>query len=296
MTFTGVLAPIPTPFNETGACDADRLRRALTRWMATPLAGVVVLGTSGEAHLVDDDEADRVVGVARECVPADRAFIVGAGRESTACTIRAVARAARLGADAVLVRTPGAFRNQMTDEALTAHYTAVADAATVPVLLYNFPALTGVCLSAGAVARLATHPNIVGIKDSSGDVAQIAAFAAAASDSFTVLSGSGSTFDAAVSCGAGGGILALACVLPAACVELFGLARAGEGEAARMLQARLLSVARLIGAQYGIPGLKAAACLAGYDVGVPRLPLAPAPPEAVGAIAEALRAFQTSAV
>ena len=294
MQLTGVFAPIPTPFDAAGRCDTKSLGRALAKWTASRLAGFVVLGTSGEAPLVEDDEADRVVGAARDAIPRDRAFIVGAGRESTHATVRAVKRAGTLGADAVLVRTPGMFKNQMTDAAFVAHYTAVADASPVPVLLYNFPALTGVSLSPAAVSQLARHANIVGIKDSSGDVNQIAAFVAAAEGPFSMLAGSGSTFHAAMSAGASGGILALACVLPEACVRLFELARARNDAAAEALQQRLLPIARLIGAVYGIPGLKAAVTLAGYEVGVPRLPLSPAPPVAVEALREALAVFEAS--
>jgi 4-hydroxy-2-oxoglutarate aldolase len=291
MDLRGVFAPIPTPFDDVGRCDARRLRRALAKWVAGPLTGFVLLGTSGEAALVDDTEADRMIGVARDAIPANRPFIVGAGRESTRSTVRAATRAGRLGADAVLVRTPSVFKNQMTDDALVGHYLAVADVSPVPVLLYNFPALTGIRLSADAVSRLAAHANIVGIKDSSGDTTQLASFVTARANDFVVLSGSGSTFHAALSLGADGGILALACVLPEACVRLFALVRAGEDAAARALQTRLLRMATLVGAAHGIPGLKAAVNLAGYDVGLPRLPLVPAPATTVDAIREALAAF-----
>src|SRR6476659_6880830 len=103
MQLTGVLTPIPTPFDDRGDVDGARLRSSLTRWMATPLAGVVVLGSNGEAALLDEDESDRVVSIAREVVPPGRPFIVGTGRESTRAAIDATTRAAALGADAVLV-------------------------------------------------------------------------------------------------------------------------------------------------------------------------------------------------
>ena len=291
MNLTGVFAPIPTPFDRADRLDTTRLRRALTKWLEHPLTGFVVLGTSGEAVLMDDDEAARAIATARETIPAGRPLIVGTGRESTRSAVRAAKRAASLGADAVLVRTPSFFKNQMTDEALVGHYTSVADASPVPVLLYNFPALTGVSLESAAVSQLARHPNIVGIKDSSGDVLQVSDFVASAPDDFSVLSGSGSTFHTAVSMGAAGGILALACVLPDACVRLFELARTGQHHEARALQQQLLPVAKLLGSTYGVPGLKAALHIAGYDVGLPRRPLPPAPEAAVEELREALCAL-----
>src|SRR5215831_6370327 len=164
MGLSGVFAPLPTPFDDAGAIDTARLRAAIGRWIAQPLTGFVVLGSNGEAVLLDEDEADRVIAAARESVPPGRPLIIGAGRESTQATVRAVRRAAELGADYVLVRTPGFFKSQMTTEAFVRHYSIVADASPVPVLLYNFTALTGVNLLPAAVSRLAPHPNIVGMK------------------------------------------------------------------------------------------------------------------------------------
>jgi 4-hydroxy-2-oxoglutarate aldolase len=292
MNLSGVFAPVPTPFDRADRLDVKRLSRALERWLASPLAGIVVLGSTGEAPLLDDAEADRVVGAARDVVPAGRTFIVGTGRESTKSAARAARRAGALGADAVLVRTPSFFKAQMTSEALIGHYVEVADASPVPVLLYQFPSLTGVTIEPDAVARLASHPNIVGMKDSSGDVLQISDFVASCREEFSVLSGSASTFYTAVCMGAIGGILALSCVLPDACVRLYELARAGRHDEGRALQQRLLPIAKLVGSVYGVPGLKAAVQLAGIDIGLPRRPLPPAADEVVDAIREELAAFE----
>src|SRR5919106_1539538 len=173
MILAGIFAPIPTPFDERDEVDCGRLRAALARWIARPLTGFVVLGSNGEAGLMDDFESDRVIVTAREAVPAGRPLIVGTGRESTRAAVRAARRAAEHGADAVLVRTPAFFKTQMTSDAFVRHYTAVADASPVPVLLYNFTALTGVDLLPAAVSRLAMHPNIIGMKESGGDVGRI---------------------------------------------------------------------------------------------------------------------------
>jgi 4-hydroxy-2-oxoglutarate aldolase len=292
MKLAGVLAPVPTPFDEQDRVDTQRLKAALAKWVARPLDGFVVLGSNGEAVLMDDFEADRLVAAAREAVPRDRLFIVGTGRESTQAAVRASKRAAEHGADAVLVRTPGFFKNQMTTEAFVGHYMAVADESPVPVLLYNFTALTGVNLLPAAVARLAAHPNIAGMKESGGDVAQIADLVSMTPDRFKVLAGSTSTFYAALCVGAAGGILALGCAVPDACRRLFDLAQAGNHAEALELQRQLVPLARLLGPTYGVPGLKAALNLLGYDVGFPRPPLSPVPDSAFPALRDALARFE----
>jgi 4-hydroxy-2-oxoglutarate aldolase len=292
MKLAGVFAPVPTPFDEADCLDTFRLRAALTRLAARPLTGFVVLGSNGEAVLMDEFESDRAIVAAREAVPRDKTFIVGTGRESTQAAVHASKRAAEHGADAVLVRTPGFFKGQMTTDAFVRHYTAVADASPVPVLLYNFTALTGVNLLPAAVSRLATHPNIVGMKESGGDVAQIADLVSGTPDDFNVLAGTTGTFYAALAVGAVGGILALGCVVPDACVRLFDLARTGRHREAVVLQRQLMPLARLLGSTYGVPGLKAALMLQGIDVGVPRAPLSPVPESALPLLRDALAQFE----
>lgn len=292
MNLAGVLAPIPTPFDHEHRVDPARLRAALARWLKTPLAGLVVLGSTGEAVLLDEDESDRVIAAARETIPAGRPLLIGTGRESTQAAVRATRRAADLGADAVLVRTPGFYKRQMTGDAFVGHYTAVADASPVPVLLYNFTALTGVNLLPAAVSRLAAHPNIIGMKESGGDILQITDLVAGTPDEFAVFAGSASTFYAALSVGAAGGILALACILPDACVRLYRLTREGRHDEARALQHQLMPLATLLGSAYGVPGVKAALNLVGCDVGPPRPPHAPLPEAALDTLRQVLARFE----
>jgi dihydrodipicolinate synthase/N-acetylneuraminate lyase len=292
MTFSGVLAPIPTPFDDRDRIDTARLKKALAKWVARPLAGFVVLGSNGEAALLDDFESDQVIVAAREAIPKEKHFIVGTGRESTQAAIKATRRAAEHGADAVLVRTPGFFKSQMTNDVFVRHYTAVADASPVPVLLYNFTAVTGVNLLPAAVAKLAPHPNIIGMKESGGDIAQVADLVAVTPNDFQVLAGSAPTFYAALCVGAVGGILALGCAAPDACAQLYELTRAGRHAEALTLQRRLVPLARLLGATHGVPGLKAALNLLGYNVGEPRPPLVPVADSVIPALREALAQFE----
>jgi 4-hydroxy-2-oxoglutarate aldolase len=283
--FDGVFTPITTPFRASdGAFDDEAMRANVARWMATPLTGLVVLGSNGEAPQLDDDEADRVVSTVRACMPQGRPMLVGTGRESTRATIAATRRAASAGADAVLVRTPSFFKAQMTGDVLERHYREVADAATVPVLLYNVTMFTGVMLPADSVARLAEHPNIVGMKESGSDIAHIADCIARTPADFTMLAGSATTYFHALCAGCDGGVLALASLFPEACVRLRALVTAGSIDEARLLQRRLTPIARSIGGAHGVPGLKAALDLTGFAGGPPRPPLRPAPSTVVDVI------------
>jgi 4-hydroxy-2-oxoglutarate aldolase len=291
MNLSGLFAPIPTPFDDRDEVDVARLRAALARWVTGRLTGFVVLGSNGEAGLMDDFESDRVIVAARDAVPAGRPLIVGTARESTRAAVRAARRAAEHGADAVLVRTPAFFKTQMTGDAFVRHYTAVADASPVPVLLYNFSALTGVDLLPATVLRLASHPNIIGMKESGGDAARINDLVCGTPDGFQVLAGTALTFYSTLCVGAAGGILAAACVLPEPCMRVYELTRAGRHTEALASQRRILPLARLL-STYGVPGLKAALNLTGYDVGVPRPPLAPAPEGGVAHLRDALAAFE----
>ncbi|PWT79468.1 MAG: dihydrodipicolinate synthase family protein [Blastocatellia bacterium] len=291
MNLSGVLTPIPTPFDDCGDVDLAKVSAALTRWLVSPLTGFVILGTNGEAVLLDETESDRMIDAARTIVPSDRWFIVGTGRESTRATLAATRRAASLGADAVLVRTPGFFKAQMTAQAFVRHYSAVADESPVPILLYNFTAVTGVTLPVEAVAQLAAHPNVIGMKESGGDILRLSDLAAVASPGFALLAGSVANFHAALCRGAAGGILALASVLPFACTRVFELTRTGRDEEARALEQQLLPIGKLVGSNYGIPGLKAALKLVGCDVGTARPPLLPLDDAVMPELADALSAF-----
>jgi 4-hydroxy-2-oxoglutarate aldolase len=295
MRLAGVFPPITTPFDQTGDLDAAGLAANVERYARTGLTGLVTLGSNGEAPLLSDNEAAQAIDIVRAGLPRERTLVVGTGRESTRATIAATRRAAQAGADAVLVRTPSYFKSRMTADAFVAHYTAVADASPVPVLLYNFPAVTGVDLPPAAIERLSSHGNIVGIKESGGDVDRIADDVSRVPDRFTVLCGSMPVFHASLLAGARGGVLALACVLPDEAVRLFDLFAAGRHDEAAALQRRLAPLARLVTSVHGVPGLKAALDLVGFAGGAPRPPLPPASPHAIEAIEAALAAFNIHA-
>jgi 4-hydroxy-2-oxoglutarate aldolase len=278
MTLAAVFPPMVTPFTN-GEIDSQAIGWNVERWMRGGLGGVVALGTNGEAALLEEAEGDRVLEAVREAVPPDRLVIAGTGRESTRATIAATRRAAALGADFALVRTPSFFKSQMTPAALVRHFGAVADASPIPVLLYNFPGQTGVNFSPDTIATLAEHPNIAGMKETGTDAAQLAGFVdATASTSFSVLVGAAPGFYPALCVGAIGAIVAVACVLPELCVRLLWLTSDGRHAEARALQRLLTPLGRLVTTTHGVPGLKAAMDAAGYKGGEPRAPLIPVSP------------------
>jgi len=282
--FAGVFTPIATPFTSNDTVDEKGLASNVKRWMTTPLSGLVVLGSNGEAPQLDDTEADRVVEIVRAGVPKDRPLIVGTGRESTKATIAATRRAADLGADAALVRTPSFFKSQMTTEVFIRHYNDVANASRIPVLLYNVTMYTAVTLPLDAIEQLSAHPNIVGIKESGNDLAYISECISRTPDDFTFLAGSATTLFQSLCAGADGAVLALAALLPDECVQMVKLVSDNRIAPSRELQRRLTPIARSIGGGFGISGLKAALDLLGFSGGPPRPPLRPASKQIVDTI------------
>jgi 4-hydroxy-2-oxoglutarate aldolase len=282
--FTGIYTPIVTPFDASGDIDERGLAKNVDRYIASPLTGIVVLGSNGEAPQLDDDEADRAIGIVRGRVPSNRPLLAGTGRESTRATIAACKRAAALNVDAVMVRTPSFYKNSMTSDIFVQHYTEVADASPVPVILYNVTMYTGVNLMPDAVEQLSGHPNIVGIKDSGNDMVHLAEYIARAKPGFVVLVGAAPSLFSATALGAHGAVLALAGLVPELCVELVEHLQAGRVLEARALQRRLMPLARSIGPVWAVPGLKAALDLIGLAGGVPRPPLRAAGPATIAAL------------
>lgn len=287
-SFEGVMIPVPTPFRGDDVAP-DRLAANLAQWNAAPLTGYVVLGSTGEFPMLSEAERDRVLAAARAAIPGDRLFIAGTGADSTLHTIRQTRRAVELGADAAIVVTPYYFTRAFSrPEAQIRHYLAVADASPVPVLIYHFPVNTGIALEPETVARIAEHPNVVGIKDSSGSIQQCAQTLHLTPKSFHVLVGSATALVPGLSIGAAGGILALAVISAREWCEVYARARAGRWDEARELAARLMPADAGIHRRYGIGGLKAALDLQGFYGGPCRPPLATPDGEAIEDVKEAL--------
>jgi 4-hydroxy-2-oxoglutarate aldolase len=272
LALRGVIPPVTTPFKADGGLDCEALGRNLLRWRAAGLAGYLILGSTGEFQTLSTDERRAMLEVARAHVPRESVMIAGAGAESTAQAIAHVQEATRAGADAVMVVNPNYYKPLLGPEALHRHYVAIADAAEVPVFLYNVPQFTGLNMDAALVARLAQHPNIVGIKDSSGNLPQLAEIIRNSPPDFMVFPGSAQVVLPALALGAAGAILQIACFVPELCVRVVREFDAGDLAAARRTNNQLLAVHEAIG-KHGLPASKAAMDLRGYYGGPPRAPL-----------------------
>ena len=275
MSLSGVFPALTTPFSADGSVSIEDLKQNITKYNATGLAGYVAIGSTGESVLLSRKEVDTILVAVKEAAAPGMRLIAGTGAESTAETIERTKRAAELGYQFALVKTPYYYKPLYNPEVFIAHFRRVADASPIPVILYSVPQFTGIALEAPEVGVLAQHPNIVGIKESSGNVQRAAEMFAAVPPSFQVLVGSASMMFPSMVLGAVGAILALASPLPELCVALFNAVRTGDLEKARALQSTILPASKVIVSQYGIPGVKYAMDQAGYRGGLPRLPLLP---------------------
>jgi 4-hydroxy-2-oxoglutarate aldolase len=275
MDFPGIFPALTTPFADDGSVSLADLKHNIQRYNRTGVAGYVVNGSTGESVLLSKSEMEAVLVAVKETASRDKKLIAGTGVESTAETIERTKRAAELGYDAALVKTPYYYKPAYKPEVYFAHYRRVADASPIPVLLYSVPQFTGVALEPPEVAKLAEHPNIVGIKESSGNVLRVAEIVAAVSPRFQVLVGSAAGVYPSITVGARGAILAFASALPEKCVALYDLIRQGEQEKARELQTVILRASKLVVSECGIAGVKYVMDQRGYRGGLPRLPLLP---------------------
>lgn len=287
----GIFAPVTTPF--TGdEVDLPAFRRNTRHYAATPLAGVVVLGSNGEAASLDDAESDALIEAAREEYPRGKWLIAGTGRESVKMTLGACRRAAALGADAVMVRTPSFFKTRITAESLRQYYTAIADGSPAPVILYNIAAFTGVNLLPETAADLSRHPNVIAIKDSGGDITVISDLVAECRPGFPVLAGATTMLYASLCVGGHGATVGPGAVAPEICAGVQHAFDRGDHAEARRLQALLVPISKSVGVKWSVPGLKVAVDAYGLRGGAPRLPLLPVPPDGVRLIHEQVAALQ----
>jgi 4-hydroxy-2-oxoglutarate aldolase len=273
MELHGIFAPLTTPFKSDGSVALGQVRNNVALYNKTKLAGYVPNGSTSESVLLLWEEVYKVWEAVRDAAAPGKILIAGTGAESTAETIEHTNRAARIGYAVALVRTPSFYKPSINDHMLAEHYLRVADNARIPVMVYSVPVFTHVTVGASLIERVANHPNIVGMKDSSGDMKGIAAIIAAAPKEFQTLTGAASTLYEALELGAVGAILGLADVFPDLCADIYEAAGVGDRAKAQTLAQKLVPPAKMLLMDYGIGGLKYAQDRMGFYGGLPRLPL-----------------------
>ena len=271
----GIFPPLPTSFNKDESLSAVHISKNIEILNRYGLSGYLILGSNGELVMLNHEEKIRAVSAAREVIPADKLLIAGTGCESTRETVALSKEAAREGADAVMVLNPSYYKGQMSEAALVVHYHAVADASDVPVIIYNMPANTGLDMTAAGITAIADHPNIIGLKDSGGNLAKMAGIIHNAKKGFQVLAGSAGFLLPALSIGAVGGILALANIAPKKCLDIYSSFAESKMDHAQKLQQEIISLNAAVTRNWGVPALKAAMDHIGMYGGPCRKPLQP---------------------
>jgi 4-hydroxy-2-oxoglutarate aldolase len=290
MKLQGIFPPITTPFDHAGNIYAAKLQHNIEKWNLTTLAGYVVTGSTGESVLLSAEEKVELWEMVARYAAPGKMLIAGTGVESVRETVCLTNRAAELGYQAALVKTPHYYKNLLNrPDAQTLYYRAVADQSRIPVIIYNFPQATALDIPAAAVAELSHHPNIVGIKESSGNMEKVMQMMRESRPGFQVTVGSAPTLWPSLLMGATGAILAFANAAPYAAIAIWEAYRMREDDAGRDWQNRIARAAALVTTRYGIPGLKHAMDLNGYYGGPPRLPLSVPTPEAKREIEEAFQ-------
>jgi 4-hydroxy-2-oxoglutarate aldolase len=275
VSLNGVFTPIVTSFDENGDVAHDSMAFNLDRWNQTGLKGYIVLGSNGEWVFLSESERREVLQTARQAIPSEKLMIAGTAAESTVHTIRLTQEAATIGADAAIIVNPNYYKGQMKPPVLANYYRTVADQSPIPIVIYNLPPATGMDLAADLLVELSAHPNIIGVKDTGGNIAKMGETLRRSDPSFQVLSGSANFFYPSQAIGVAGGILALANIAPEASVSLYDLFHAGRIDEGRELHLRMLPVNLAVTSKWGVSGLKAAMDMLGFCGGPPRLPLMP---------------------
>ncbi|XP_078487007.1 4-hydroxy-2-oxoglutarate aldolase, mitochondrial [Ciona intestinalis] len=270
----GILPPITTPFNDDESVTYDKLSHNLNIWNSINFRGYVVHGSNGEFPYLTPDERVNVVKHVKKNIPDNKVLVAGSGCESTSATIEMTMKMGDNGADAALVVTPSFYKNQMNSQALMKHYVKVADASSIPVILYSVPGNTGINIPLEALAELSQHPNIIGTKESGGDVTRIGEIVRLTKQhDFQVIAGSAGFMYAAYVVGAVGGVCAVGNILGEHVVDLHQMIKDGRWDDAKELQHRLIAPNSAVTAKYGVPGLKTAMGWYGLYGGSPRSPL-----------------------
>jgi 4-hydroxy-2-oxoglutarate aldolase len=285
----GIFVPVVTPFDRRGEIDLGLFRENLRRYAGIGLSGIVIAGSTGEAPFLTERERLRLVGIARALVRPPELLIASTGLESTLLTLRLSREAVARGADALLVITPNYYKSRMDSSALAAHFKTLADGLRRPIIIYNIPQFTGIRMDPSTISQLSRYPNIVGLKESSGDLAYVRAILRRVRPGFRVLVGAPSILLDTFRAGAVGGVLGQSGFVPEICLGLYDAFQKRRMKTARGLQQRLTLLAQKIAAPYGIAGVKAAVDLCGYAGGPPRPPLLPLKASGRRAVAAALR-------
>ena len=288
MRLQGIFPPIATPFNNDGDIWKVKVQHNIEKWNLTGLSGYVVCGSTGESVMLTTEEKIQLFEWVAQYAAPEKLLIAGTGVESVRETVALSNRAAEIGYKVAMVRTPHYYKNLINNApAQMLYFRAVADQSKLPLIIYNWPQTTGIDISAEAVAELSHHPNIIGIKESSGNLEKILQMLREVKRGFQVLTGSAPTLAPTFAVGAVGAVLAFANAAPYTTISIWEAHRTREFEAAMDWQNRIGRAAYLVTTKYGIPGLKYAMDLAGYYGGPPRLPLVPPCPAAKKEIDEA---------
>jgi len=290
MKLQGIFPPIATPFDHNGDLYKAKVKHNIEKWNQTGLSGYVVCGSTGESVMLSAEEKTKLWEWVAEYAAVDKLLLAGTGMESVRETVALTNLAASLGYKGAMVRTPHYYKNLLNrKEAQTLYFRAVADQATIPIMIYNWPQATGIDIPVEAVVELSEHPNIIAIKESSGNLEKVMQMIREVKPGFQVLVGSAPTLAPSFAVGAVGAVLAFANAAPYACITIWEAHRTREAVAAMDWQNRIARAAYLVTTKYGVPGLKYAMDLNGYYGGPPRLPLVPPGPEAKREIEEAFR-------
>jgi 4-hydroxy-2-oxoglutarate aldolase len=288
MKLQGIFPPIATPFDHNGEIWKTKVEHNVGKWNRTALAGYVVCGSTGESICLTTPEKVQLWEWVAQYAAPEKLLIAGTGVESVHETVELTNRAAELGYKAAMVRTPHYFKNLLNnDAAQLTYFRSVADRVKIPVMIYNWPQTTGIDISVEAACLLSEHPNIIAIKESSGNLEKILRLVNETRKGFQVLTGSAPMLAPSLAAGCTGAVLAFSNAAPYACITIWEAFRTREMDAANDWQRRIMKAARLVTVKYGVPGLKHAMDFNGFYGGPPRLPLAPVGPDARREIEEA---------
>ena len=269
----GVIPPVATPFKSNGQIDFSAYEKNLNKWVEKGVNGILAFGSNGETVHLTNDEKIELVKKSSEVLAEDKLLIAGSGGLTPEETIRLTNKSAQNGADVALIITPYFYSSNMTEKALIKYYEEVASKSEIPIMLYNVPKYTGIKIPLSVIAELSKNENVIGMKDSSGDITYLAQIMEVSADDFEPLVGTANAFYPALTLGVQGGILALANIAPAECVEVLNLVKENKLVEARKLYTKLIPANKAVTAKCGIPGLKVAMDKLGYYGGKPRKPL-----------------------